>query len=194
MTAIAVRRGLMVGLVGLTTVLAAGCGGSGGSADAAGKDGPPAKTATPDPAKLTFDLVKGIGEAALGGDQACGYGEWNNGTFGIDKPYSKQTGFYREYSCYRKKGEVFPNAAAQLTYAEFGTPAQADAYANAMKTDYSAVAVLLSGKTAVTANIGYLTLNKMTLLKQVQDGCGGCGTVVEGRHAADPVPGHVDRS
>lgn len=185
------RWGTMVGLMGVSAVLAAGCGGSGGTSHAAAKSAAPAKAT---PRKLTFDLVKGVGDTALGGDRACGYGEWNDGTFAIDKPYSKQTTFYREYSCYEKKGELFPNAAGQMTYAEFGTPAQATAYGNYTKTNISAVAVLVSDSTAVTMNIGYLTVDKMTLLKQVRQACGGCGTVIAGPHASDPVPGHVDRS
>jgi hypothetical protein len=189
------RWGMMVGLMGVSMALAAGCGGSGGSGGkrhaAAAKSAAPVKAAS---RKITFDLVKGVGGTALGGDRACGYGEWNDGTFAIDKPYSKQTTFYREYSCYEKKGELFPNAAGQMTYAEFATPAQATAYGNYTKTNISAVAVLVSDNAAVTMNIGYLTVNKMTLLKQVQEACGGCGTVIAGPHASDPVPGHVDKS
>ncbi|MBO2462267.1 hypothetical protein [Actinomadura violacea] len=182
--------------MGVSAVLVAGCGGSGGTSHAATKSTGAKSTAPAAPAarKLTFDLVKGVGETALGGDSACGYGEWNDGTFAIDKPYSKQTTFYREYSCYEKKGELFPNAAGQMSYAEFGSPAQATAYGNYTKTNISAVAVLVSDNAAVTVNIGYLTLNKMTLLKQVQQSCGGCGTVIAGPHASDPVPGHVDKS
>ncbi|MEU6752611.1 hypothetical protein ABZ914_40865 [Spirillospora sp. NPDC046719] len=190
--------------MGVSAVLATGCGGAGGTSHAAvksaggkstgAKSTAPAAPATPAARKLTFDLVKGLGERVLGGDRACGYGEWNDGTFAIDKPYSKQTTFYREYSCYEKKGELFPNAAGQMTYAEFGTPAQATAYGNYTKTNISAVAVLVSDNAAVTMNIGYLTANKMTLLKQVQQACGGCGTVIPGTHASDPVPGHVDKS
>lgn len=190
------RWGTMVGLMGVSAVLATGCGGAGGTSHAAVKSTGGKSTAPAAPAarKLTFDLVKGLGETALGGDRACGYGEWNDGSFAIDKPYSKQTTFYREYSCYEKKGELFPNAAGQMTYAEFGTPAQATAYGNYTKTNISAVAVLVADNTAVTMNIGYLTANKMTLLKQVQQACGGCGTVIPGPHASDPVPGHVDKS
>ncbi|WP_344268136.1 hypothetical protein [Actinomadura napierensis] len=180
----------------MTAAGAAGCGGSGGTPHAAAKTARRTKPAPvkPAPGRLTFDLVRGIGGTAFAGDRACGYGEWNNGTFAIGKPYSQQTSFYREYSCYEKKGEVFPNAAGQMSYAEFGTPAQATAYGNYTKTNISAVAVLVSENTAVTMNIGYLTVNKMTLLKQVQDTCGGCGTVIAGPHASDPVPGHVDKS
>src|SRR5690348_8751987 len=93
------RWGMMVGLMGVSAVLATGCGGSGGTSHAAVKTtgGKATAPAAPAARKLTFDLVKGVGDTGLGGDRACGYGEWDDGTFAIDKPYSKQTTFYREY-------------------------------------------------------------------------------------------------
>ncbi|WP_019629155.1 hypothetical protein [Actinomadura atramentaria] len=176
----------VAGTAAMAAVLATGCG-SGGS----GSSGPTKKTA-PTPGHLEFEKVQPIAVNSMGKDPKCGYGEWNNGTFGIEEPFSKQTTFYREYSCYEKQGEVFPNAGAQMTFAVFGTEEQAKAYVAKEKDDVSLVAILLDGKTAVTLNIGYLTLNKMNVLKDVQASCAGCGTVVQGAHATDPVPGHVD--
>ena len=62
------RWGMMVGLMGVSAVLATGCGGSGGTSHAAVKSAAPAKAT---PRKLTFDLVKGVGDTALGGDRAA---------------------------------------------------------------------------------------------------------------------------
>lgn len=167
-------------------LLLAACG---EKSDEGESSGSAAASVTAQPARLTFDLVRPIAEQKMGKDPGCGFGEWADNSTGIDEPYRAQATVIKQFDCAESKGAL-PNAGQQAVYIEFGSPAQAEAYARAKSGErWQAVGFLVAGNTVVEVHQGRLTLDRIRFLHDVRAACQGCGTVITTPLATGSTPG-----
>ncbi|MBW8486126.1 hypothetical protein [Actinomadura parmotrematis] len=126
---------------------------------------------------LSLPLI-GTLTARFAASGQCGGGGWRPGHTAVDEPYRSQTLDARGYHCAHEPDAVTPGGEQQALFLVFRTSAQARAYVRAQAAlAVQAVGYLQDRQNVLEIDAARLPLDRMRLLRDVRDACGGCGTL-----------------
>ncbi|MDG6104056.1 hypothetical protein Daura_12540 [Dactylosporangium aurantiacum] len=182
-------------VAGATLLLTAACGGDDKKTDdkavpAAATSAPasaaPAESAQPSgSAKPSGSAAAGKGVqfekiAQLTGDlftkdEMCPVGKWDSNSTGVPSKYRSAVANFKQFDCYKKKGDFMPSRGQQAIFVEFKAANAAKAYAQEEAKMYP---VLLAGNTVVVAGTGLPNTDMKAYLQAVQETAGGAGEIL----------------
>lgn len=183
-------------VAGATLLMTAACGGDDKKSDdkaapAAATSAPasaaPAESAQPSGSAKPSGSAAGAGKgvqfekiAQLTGDlftkdELCPVGKWDSNSTGVPSKYRSAVANFKQFDCYKKKGDFMPSRGQQAIFVEFKAANAAKAYAQEEAKMYP---VLIVGNTVVVAGTGLPNTDMKAYLEAVQETAGGAGEIL----------------
>ncbi|GAA0729102.1 hypothetical protein Drose_11625 [Dactylosporangium roseum] len=150
---------------------ASGAAESGGAAPSgsakAGSSGKAGQLQYQTVAKLTGELFTK--------DADCPVGQWDGNSTGVDPKYRSAVADFKQFDCYKKRGDMLPHRGQQAIYVEFKSANAAKAYA---QDQAKAHPTLIVGDTVVVAGGGLKGTDMKAYLEAVNETAGGTGQIL----------------
>jgi hypothetical protein len=180
-------------VAGATLLLTAACGGDDKKAEpaAAASAAPAAASAAPAGSAQPSGSAKASGSATAGKlqyekvaqltgdlftkDELCPVGKWDTNSTGVPSKYRSAVANFKQFDCYKKKGDFMPSRGQQAIYVEFKAANAAKAYAQDQAKLYP---TLIVGSTVVVAGTGLENTDMKAYLAAVQETAGGAGEIL----------------
>ncbi|MEV4133270.1 hypothetical protein AB0J72_14015 [Dactylosporangium sp. NPDC049742] len=118
-------------------------------------------------AKLTGDLFTK--------DPLCPVGQWDTNSTGVPSKYRSAVANFKQFDCYKKKGDFMPSRGQQAIFVEFKAANAAKAYAQDEAKMYP---TLIVGNTVVVAGTGLENTDMKAYLEAVNETVGGAGEIL----------------
>jgi hypothetical protein len=180
-------------VAGATLLMTAACGGDDKKADpkaapAAGAS--TAASAAPEGSAQPSGSAKASGQAGKGlqyqtvakltgdlftKDPLCPVGQWDTNSTGVPAKYRSAVANFRQFDCYKKKGDFMPSRGQQAIFVEFKAANAAKAYAQDEAKLYP---TLIVGNTVVVAGTGLQNTDMKAYLEAVNETAGGAGEIL----------------
>ena len=181
-------------VAGATLLLTAACGGDDKKAEpaAAASAAPAAASAAPAGSTQPSGSAKASGSAAAGKglqyekvaqltgdlftkDALCPVGKWDSNSTGVPSKYRSAVATFKQFDCYKKKGDFMPSRGQQAIFVEFKAANAAKAYAQDQAKMYP---TLIVGTTVLVAGTGLENTDMKAYLAAVQETAGGAGEIL----------------
>jgi hypothetical protein len=181
-------------VAGATLLLTAACGGDDKKAEpAAAASAAPASSAQPSGGAKSSGSAKPSGSATAKGqglqyekvaqltgdlftkDELCPVGKWDSNSTGVPSKYRSAVANFKQFDCYKKKGDFMPSRGQQAIFVEFKAANAAKAYAEDQAKMYP---TLIVGNTVVVAGTGLENTDMKAYLAAVQETAGGAGEIL----------------
>lgn len=146
------------------------------SSQAAGKSSPAAgKSSAAAGNGLQYQTVAQLTGDLFTKDPLCPVGKWDTNSTGVPSKYRSAVASFKQFDCFKKKGDFMPSRGQQALFVEFKAANAAKAYAQEQAEMYP---TLIVGTTVVVAGTGLEGTDMQAYLKAVQDTAGGAGEIL----------------
>lgn len=108
-------------------------------------------------------------------DALCPVGKWDSNSTGVPSKYRSAVANFKQFDCYKKKGDFMPSRGQQAIFVEFKAANAAKAYAQDQAKMYP---TLIVGNTVVVAGTGLENTDMKAYLVAVQETAGGAGEIL----------------
>ncbi|GAA3204779.1 hypothetical protein ACFO1B_42125 [Dactylosporangium siamense] len=178
-------------VAGATLLLTAACGGDDKKGDdkkaePAAASAAPASSAQPSgsgsakpSAKagqgLQYEKVAQLTGDLFTKDELCPVGKWDTNSTGVPSKYRSAVANFKQFDCYKKKGDFMPSRGQQAIFVQFKVADAAKAYAQEQAKMYP---TLIVGNTVVVAGTGLENTDMKAYLAAVQETAGGAGEIL----------------
>ncbi|GAB3825089.1 hypothetical protein ACFPIJ_64060 [Dactylosporangium cerinum] len=174
-------------VAGATLLLTAACGGDDKKAEPAAAATPAASAAPAESAKpsakgspaagkgLQYEKVAQLTGDLFTKDELCPVGKWDSNSTGVPSKYRSAVANFKQFDCYKKKGDFMPSRGQQAIFVEFKAANAAKAYAEDQAKMYP---TLIVGNTVVVAGTGLENTDMKAYLAAVQETAGGAGEIL----------------
>ncbi|MET7426990.1 hypothetical protein [Dactylosporangium sp. NPDC005555] len=180
-------------VAGATLLLTAACGGddkkaepaaaasatpaaASGSAAPAASAKPSGSAKAPAGKGLQFQTVAKLTGDLFVKDPLCPVGSWDDNSTGVDAKYRSAVANFKQFDCYKKKGDFLPSRGQQSIFVEFKSANAAKAYAEDQAVLYP---TLIVGNTVVVAGTGLESTDMKAYLTAVNETAGGTGQILD---------------
>ncbi|GAA2640040.1 hypothetical protein GCM10010399_86900 [Dactylosporangium fulvum] len=125
--------------------------------------------------QLQYQTVAKLTGELFTKDADCPVGQWDGNSTGVDPKYRSAVANFKQFDCYKKRGDMLPHRGQQAIYVEFKSANAAKAYAQDQAKAYPTLVV---GNTVVVAGSGLKDTDMKAYLEAVNETAGGAGQIL----------------